>query len=328
MWLLVLLAFGAGGMVFGEYEMASLTAVAGLFVAAQAADADERWRTFYRMIAWIVPLGGATAFLGLGALIYQSDLQGPLRSVVLSLMLIAVVGSLLTALRPISNTVARLMFQGETSHTNRLAARLILFGLMIALPSWLAFREVLPTLLDDSSTLFENVSLGGGLIGYVVLALASVGLAIRRNLVNTLGRLGIQPLSPRHLAVMAIGVGGLYTLNSGADALQRAFFPELWASDHRVNEMLAGHLTVAQTLLLGLSAGVGEEITLRGALQPKLGLLMTSLLFAALHVQYSWFGMIVILLLGLLLGWIRARTSTSVAMGVHVLYDVAAVFSI
>jgi len=43
-------------------------------------------------------------------------------------------------------------------------------------------------------------------------------------------------------------------------------------------------------LLLGLSAGIGEEITLRGALQPKLGLALTSLLFAALHVQYSWYG--------------------------------------
>ena len=83
-----------------------------------------------------------------------------------------------------------------------------------------------------------------------------------------------------------------------------------------------------QTLLLGLSAGIGEEITLRGALQPKLGIALTSLLFASLHVQYSWFGMLALLFFGLLLGVIRRRTSTTVAIAVHALYDVLAVTTV
>jgi membrane protease YdiL (CAAX protease family) len=55
---------------------------------------------------------------------------------------------------------------------------------------------------------------------------------------------------------------------------------------------------------------------------------LTSLLFASLHIQYSWMGMAVILLLGLTLGVIRRRASTTVAIGVHVLYDVVAVLSL
>jgi membrane protease YdiL (CAAX protease family) len=80
--------------------------------------------------------------------------------------------------------------------------------------------------------------------------------------------------------------------------------------------------------VLGLSAGIGEELTMRGALQPRLGLAATALLFASLHVQYSWFGITVIFLLGLVLGLLRKHTNTSVAMAVHALYDMAAVLSI
>ena len=77
-------------------------------------------------------------------------------------------------------------------------------------------------------------------------------------------------------------------------------------------------------VLLGLSAGVGEEITLRGALQPRLGIVLTSLLFAGLHVQYSWYGIASIFVFGLILGTIRRRSGTTAAIAVHGLYDILA----
>jgi membrane protease YdiL (CAAX protease family) len=76
-----------------------------------------------------------------------------------------------------------------------------------------------------------------------------------------------------------------------------------------------------------LSAGVGEEVTLRGGLQPRLGIPLTALLFAALHVQYSWFGMGLVFALGLALGLIRKHASTTAAIVVHGIYDMLAVFS-
>jgi membrane protease YdiL (CAAX protease family) len=84
-------------------------------------------------------------------------------------------------------------------------------------------------------------------------------------------------------------------------------------------------MPLATALLLGVSAGFGEEIAIRGALQPRLGIGLCALLFASAHVQYSWFGMATIALLGVLLGGIRAGTNTTTAIAVHALYDVLAV---
>ena len=117
-------------------------------------------------------------------------------------------------------------------------------------------------------------------------------------------------------------------LNAGAELFQRTWLPELWASDQRVIRMIAAGLSRWDMLLLGLSAGFGEEIALRGALQPRLGILLTSLVFAVLHVQYSWFGVLIILVLGVVLGMIRQRTSTTAAILVHSIYDIFAVFTI
>jgi len=76
---------------------------------------------------------------------------------------------------------------------------------------------------------------------------------------------------------------------------------------------------------VGVDAVGGEEVTIRGALQPRLGIVLTSVLFACGHVQYSWWGMLTIALLGMLLGGVRRLTNTSTAIVVHSLYDVFAV---
>jgi membrane protease YdiL (CAAX protease family) len=161
-----------------------------------------------------------------------------------------------------------------------------------------------------------------------VLAFGAVGYRIRRDLPATAERLGLRMLEPSHWIVIGVGLVALVVLNAGAEAVQHRWFPELWASDQRVNQLIAGSLSKWDTLLLGLSAGIGEELSLRGALQPKLGVFLTSLLFALLHVQYSWFGIGIILVLGLLLGTIRNRTNTTAAIVLHALYDTFAVFTV
>jgi membrane protease YdiL (CAAX protease family) len=66
---------------------------------------------------------------------------------------------------------------------------------------------------------------------------------------------------------------------------------------------------------------------MRGALQPRLGVVLTALLFSLLHVQYSWFGMATVFLFGLMLGAIRSRTNTTVVIAIHTIYDVLALFT-
>jgi membrane protease YdiL (CAAX protease family) len=198
---------------------------------------------------------------------------------------------------------------------------------LFAIPGWFAVRRLFESLGDQIGSLVDSSTLGTGLIGYVLLAFASVGFLLTRNRRETFARLGIGPVGSRQMLVIVLGVGMLLVLNTSADALQKRFFHGLWVEDQRMSEAIGGSLGLAGTIVLGLSAGIGEELTMRGALQPRLGVIGTSLVFASLHVQYSWYGMLVIFVLGILLGTIRNRTNTTVAMAVHALYDMAAVLS-
>jgi hypothetical protein len=76
--------------------------------------------------------------------------------------------------------------------------------------------------------------------------------------------------------------------------------------------------------LVALAAGVGEEAVFRGALQPRFGVPLTALLFAAVHVQYEIPGIVLIFLIGVALGILRERTSTTFTAVAHMLYDIAA----
>jgi len=328
-WFAIIVLCGGGGLAIGQAEMALLTAIGGLFVAAHAADLDRRWRAFYLLVAWIAPVGGALMLGGVGVLSMQGTLPPSSRLMAISIAFTGALLMLLSVARPVAGGLAGLLFRSqEPSHVLRLAARLIAAGLLAALPGWFVFRDVFDTMFTEPSALFEQAATGGGLLGYVLLAFASVGFMVRRDIRASLERLGVRPISAGQMAVVAGGVVALFLLNFGADWVQHTFFPALWESDHQVNEAIASSLGVGQVLMLGLSAGIGEEITMRGALQPRLGIVLTALLFASLHVQYSWFGMLVIFALGAILGVIRARTNTSVAIAIHTLYDVAAIFSV
>ena len=324
-WLVALAVFGVGGVLLGQQELALLVALAGLFVTAQAADLEPRWAGLYRALSWVVPAATASIFAALAVLIFQGGLTVGPKWALLAFACASAAACLASGLRPVADGLARLLLGADPpSHSLRLSARLILAGLLLAIPGWFALRDVL---IDESQNLMEQLPLGGGLLGYVLLALAAVGFLVRRDLRATLDRLGLKPLTMSHAGVVLLGVIGLLLLNHGADLLQRRALPELWMRDQEFNEALAGGLTHSQAVLLGLSAGIGEEITMRGALQPRLGLVLTSMLFASLHIQYSWFGMTVIFALGVILGMIRQRTSTSAAMAVHVIYDIVAVIT-
>ena len=115
--------------------------------------------------------------------------------------------------------------------------------------------------------------------------------------------------------------GGAIELSLGGE---RHRFHALWLRDQAMVKMIAADLSLAAMLVLGVSAGVGEEVLVRGALQPRVGLIWASLLFAAGHVQYTWFGMLTILALGVTLGLVRRSSNTTTAIVVHALYDIVA----
>ncbi|MGH7740447.1 MAG: CPBP family intramembrane glutamic endopeptidase [Candidatus Eiseniibacteriota bacterium] len=327
-WLLLLFVCGVGGIALQLQELAALVALAGLFIAAQAADVDPQWFLLNRVLSVVVPVGGCASFAMLAVFVYQGEGTPALRFAGSAFCAAAALFAILTAWPAVARRLTRLLFRASgDSFTLQLAARLVALTLLVSIPGVLVFERLMDPLLQTPGMLTGSRALGGELLGYLLLALAGVGFLVRRDALQTLERLGIRRVPPRDLGLVVLGAAALFALNSGTEWIQKMVFPALWAHDRHVNEALVMGLSTSQAMLLGVTAGVGEELTMRGALQPRLGLWLTSALFAALHVQYSWFGMLVVMLIGAVLGLLRQRSGTTVCIAVHALYDVVAVLT-
>ncbi len=325
---LALALLGLAALVLGQIEAALLIAIAALYFVAQGADVHPAMGRVYALLAWIPPVTGA---LVLGALAGLLATNGPLTPLRAGFAVFSGLGAFacLSTLRPaVADRLVRLFFRGAVpSHALRLTASVALAILWVAFPAWLTFRDQLADLLRDPGAMVSAAKLTSGLVGYIVLAFAAVGFLVRRTGREALERLGLATLRPADGLTIVAGVVTLWLFNVGSEWIEQRAFPALWASDLAFTAALAGVMGPGLMVLLSLSAGIGEEITLRGALQPKLGIALTSLLFAALHVQYSWYGMLSILVFGLLLGVIRRRSSTTAAILVHALHNLLAVAS-
>jgi membrane protease YdiL (CAAX protease family) len=162
----------------------------------------------------------------------------------------------------------------------------------------------------------------------VMLAIASVGPGVRRSLRETLERLGLLPLRPWWwLLGIATGVAVVKGGSHIYDLVNSVTPADCRLQQERVFEHLAGPARhwYAQ-LAIGLAAGTGEELLFRGALQPRVGIVLASLLWASFHLQYTCHGLpsasnLYILLLGLLFGALRRRFGLGTAIAAHVAYD-------
>jgi len=304
-----------------------MEALPGVVMAAHAADFHPRFDLLYQIVS--VSLIGlcAVTLLALGVFLFRPATGTPVPIAVPIASMLSGAIMLATGVPAVAKALARALFgvRGD-SHSFRLAARLTLFGFLVALPGWYATQIMLEQ-PDELTQMLSHLTLSSAVFGYVILALAAVGFLVRRDLPSTLARLGLTRPRPVHLLLVLVAVPVLFGVNAAGEWAQQHWFHALWASDRRINDQIAGAMNHPGMVALALSAGIGEEITMRGALQPKLGLVLTSLFFAALHVQYSWYGMAMIFVFGLVLGTIRNRSNTAVAMAVHALYDLLALIT-
>jgi membrane protease YdiL (CAAX protease family) len=83
-------------------------------------------------------------------------------------------------------------------------------------------------------------------------------------------------------------------------------------------------------VVLGASAGIGEEAIFRGALQPRFGLVIPSLLFTMLHGPQYGFNVALLGLFGVsvILGLERKYVNTTAAMITHALYNALQVLAL
>ncbi len=232
-------------------------------------------------------------------------------------------------LPPVRHVVARLLPIEPTRvvHTAALHVALMLLasaGMIAAVMPVLAGN---PDLLDEVA---QQLAGQGALallwvqnLGFVAVGLLGVGLFVRRDWREALDRLGVtRRVHVRlWLVVTLLGLASGY----GIDWLWRRLQPESLDQVTRLSDAIFGPLLdagLAGAITIALSAGIGEEILFRGAAQPRLGLVFTSLLFAATHTQYTVsLALVQMLIMGLLLGLVRRRANTTTSMAVHATYN-------
>jgi uncharacterized protein len=161
----------------------------------------------------------------------------------------------------------------------------------------------------------------------LVLAIQLLGSNVREYL-------GLDMPSPRDIA---IAVGALAATILAADAMTFALgkdmVPAFQIELHRTARE-EGSLPWLWLAII-LAAPVGEELLFRGFMfrgfvhEPRdalPGILIISLIWAMLHVQYDWFGTSQVFAIGVLFGFVRWRTgSTTLAILMHVLLNLESV---
>jgi len=180
----------------------------------------------------------------------------------------------------------------------------------------------------DPSVMLRNETLRNEMYSMcwnLLAATLAVGFGVRRNWRESLDRLGMVRLSPRQIGV-ALGLTALvFALSEGVDfAISHVWnwfhWPTTGGKDYEA--IFKAFSSPAGAVVLGITAGFGEEVVIRGILQPRLGIVLSTLYFTALHAyQYNWDALLSVFVFGLALGLIRKKTSTSVCVVVHGSYD-------
>ncbi|MBF0441405.1 MAG: CPBP family intramembrane metalloprotease [Oligoflexales bacterium] len=148
----------------------------------------------------------------------------------------------------------------------------------------------------------DKALLGSSTIVYIIML--SVGAMIAYYCHGTLGKyllIESPSLLGKYLCVALLGSGVLIVLN--------LLFEEYFASYKSLKEALVellGPYSILMLIYLSFISAFGEEVLFRGAIQPYLGLFVTSLIFGLIHIGpgnriSSW--SLWALLAGLLLGW-------------------------
>lgn len=237
----------------------------------------------------------------------------------ITLLLIAVWG--LTATLPEARRLlARWLPLDPSSAVHTLA--LILAGYLIGANVLVLSQGGLEGLAETS----EASSIGQVVVAemfYAVVAILGVGLFIRRHGWKLMERLGLEKPTPAQLKGSLRWIVALVVLQWLTGVVLLYTNPEQAELLEELNALLLDNMdTVWEWFLLAAAAATGEEILFRGALQPVLGLWATSLLFAIAHVQYGLTPVTILVFgIGLVLGVVRQRTNTSVAIFVHFGYN-------
>jgi uncharacterized protein len=202
-------------------------------------------------------------------------------------------------------------------------------ALMLAIVVWMLVTFVMEGGISGVAERIQQNGFQPGDVAFqavlqIVVTALGVGFAIRRGLAEVISRLGLRWPTVQDLTWGA-GLGFVFVIVLiGFNAIWVALTsPELLEEQTAAAmELNAAFATLPLAFLLSISAAFGEEIWIRGGLQPVFGIFITSIFFAALHIQVAFTpATLIIFGVSLGLGWLRWRYSTTAAIVAHFTFN-------
>ena len=264
---------------------------------------------------------------GAGTPLLASGLTAQARYAVDAGFIVTAVAAAGFVFRPIRRDVAGVVpiEVDNPVHALALTLAVVFFGTQV---TFIAFTDVLAS--DKAQPPLTILDLFLNETPFLVLALAGVGFLYRRTVLAAAERLGLTRPSWWQIALALAAAGGFFALADAADALNHVWSPGVARSVDATTQHLFGQLgSPAGIAAVALIPGICEEILFRGALQPRIGLIATALLFTSIHTQYGLsVDTLAIFLIAVGLGLVRKYVNTTASCTCHVAYNLLAGFGV
>ncbi|MCC7554950.1 MAG: CPBP family intramembrane metalloprotease [Methanoculleus marisnigri] len=197
--------------------------------------------------------------------------------------------------------------------------------LVAGVPPFLS-EQFLGLLLESGDLLANTVTLNAYTLFWTLIGSFFIaGAFVRRTGRETLERLGLVRPTGRQVVlavVAALALVAAFHFIDMALAMLVGWLGLPVTDMEAVNLLFAGTLTLPGVIMASVAAGFGEEVSIRGLLQPRFGILLPALLFASLHAfQYSWDGLISVFIAGIAFAYIRRYSNTTTSAITHTVYD-------
>jgi membrane protease YdiL (CAAX protease family)/N-acetylneuraminic acid mutarotase len=135
-------------------------------------------------------------------------------------------------------------------------------------------------------------------------------------------RLGLAIPTPLTLLVAVVTAVVLVGVAIGGQRLTAQLSPTIAENVRRINDQALANIGgLGAAAVAAILLGIGEELLFRGAIQPRYGVFLAALAFAALHTQYGFpLAPLTVFAVGLVLGVERRYTNTTASILSHVLF--------
>jgi membrane protease YdiL (CAAX protease family) len=253
------------------------------------------------------------------------------------LLMLSVVVSLAMLLRPVRVLMSKIMPVDPDNFVHKIGLSILTLILFTSFVPLIALGGRPPILELINSRALDNIGAEASIgvrpvdliyqfVWTIPATLVAAGWPIVRKFPAVLVRLGMVRPSLRQVlfgvgAGVALAAFALFGLDPGVNSLWKSLGWE--PTDVQAFEKLLSQLvTPLGAVLIGVTAGVGEEMAVRGLLQPRIGLIASNLVFTAFHAfQYGVDALLSVFIVGLVLGVIRAKSNTTTSAIVHGVYD-------